>query len=46
MLLGTVFIVTGLLLLIGGWREVFRARGEGRDAVRIYRFEQGKSFVH
>lgn len=32
MLLGGVFIVTGLLLLIGGWREVFRARGEGRMA--------------
>lgn len=32
MLLGGVFIVTGLLLLIGGWREVYRARVEGRMA--------------
>jgi protein-S-isoprenylcysteine O-methyltransferase Ste14 len=32
MLLGGVLIVTGLLLLIGGWREVYRARVEGRMA--------------
>lgn len=32
MLLGGVFIVTGLLLLIGGWRQVYRARREGRMA--------------
>lgn len=32
MLLGGVFIVTGLLLLICGWREVYRARAAGRLA--------------
>ncbi len=32
MLLGGGFIVTGLLLLIGGWREVYRARIEERLA--------------
>ena len=30
MLLGGVFIVSGLVLLIVGWREVYRARREGR----------------
>ncbi len=32
MLLGGAFIIVGLLLLIGGWREVYRARREGRMA--------------
>ncbi len=32
MLLGGGFIVMGLLLLIGGWREVYRARAAGRMA--------------